>query len=369
MCLPSGSGRYFLTVLTLVAGVEVMVGEGASSVPPPRPDPISLKKLQVTSLGFSRDGLEFVTTTLDGHLLVWDTKTGRELRRFGPAFGPGKLSLGDMELTRDGKHIFAVQGSARVVVWDIKTLKEFTRFEREKDTITALALSNDGKQLLTAGNGCIRVWDTANRNIKSTIQVRFFSDHPSMRAMALSHDGQYLAVALGGFSDLRDSPVMIWSITTGKFLRGVGKDLWAQAVAFSPTQHLLGSTGDDEKVRLWNPKSGEEIAVLSDHRSPTHALAFSRDGSLLASGDEEGIVKIWEVASKQCLRTIIAHTNPVTALEFTPDGKLLASGSERGRQVRLWITRSGAPLQFQPEKAPEKPEKPRRENGSGPERH
>jgi len=69
------------------------------------------------------------------------------------------------------------------------------------------------------------------------------------------------------------------------------------AVAFSPDGRLLASGGDDHKVRLWNPTTGQPIGhPLTGHTGWVLSVAFSPDGHLLASASGDKTIRIWGAA-------------------------------------------------------------------------
>jgi WD40 repeat protein len=51
-------------------------------------------------------------------------------------------------------------------------------------------------------------------------------------------------------------------------------------------------------IKLWDWKTGVEIATLSGHDSYVQSVAFSPDGKTLASGSYDKTVKVWQVPSE-----------------------------------------------------------------------
>ena len=96
------------------------------------------------------------------------------------------------------------------------------------------------------------------------------------------------------------------------------------AVAWSPNGSILASGGHDGTVRLWNPDSGVNYAVLRGHTELVASVAFSPDGSTLASGSYDETVRIWNVNTQRHLRTI---NTAVKIVVFHPSKQILCVGS------------------------------------------
>lgn len=51
--------------------------------------------------------------------------------------------------------------------------------------------------------------------------------------------------------------------------------------------------GEDKTVKLWDARTGQELAMLKGHAARVYSVAFSSDGKTLASGSSDKTVKLW----------------------------------------------------------------------------
>jgi hypothetical protein len=202
--------------------------------------------------------------------------------------------------------------------------------------VTSLQFSNDGKLLVSSGEGGelvvslpaspsqVKVWDLDRRQAEMTI------DEPhGVRTMAMSPDGKTIATS-GWKGGLR-----LWDVATGKPSAALHPgDFWG--LAFSPDGKSLASTAADGAVDLWDLATNDVRLRLTSKSS--QPLAFSPDGKSL-------VVVGWGPA-----RSVeVALVDPATGerrsgtsvdggfwahgLRFSPDGKSLAVCGNTG----LWL--------------------------------
>ncbi len=155
--------------------------------------------------------------------------------------------------------------------------------------------------------------------------------------VAFSPDGTRLATAS------EDNTLQLWDPRTGERVAVLSGFTDRQSVAFSPDGTRLASGSSDGTIRLWNALTGAEVMFLSGHTGRVNGLNFSPDSRLLASGSLDRTVRIWSVSSGQELDSLTGHGDEVLTVAFSPDGTRLAS-SGRDSAIRLWETQTGVLL-------------------------
>jgi WD40 repeat protein len=129
--------------------------------------------------------------------------------------------------------------------------------------------------------------------------------------------------------------VEIWDVANVKqdlSLPGFTKAV--TGLAFSPDGKVLATGSDDQKIRIWDMSSGNEVHELGPVGLHMH-LAFSPDGSLLIAGAGNGMITIVDTSTWTQITTLTASSGTLTGLTFTPDGKFIISGGEDG-VIRFW---------------------------------
>src|SRR5207245_10523769 len=76
-------------------------------------------------------------------------------------------------------------------------------------------------------------------------------------------------------------------------------------VRFTPDGRTLVSWGPNEKVRVWDPATGEERYPALEHDGPCYHTGHSRDGKLLVSASwAEKQARVWELATGKLLASL-----------------------------------------------------------------
>ena len=153
--------------------------------------------------------------------------------------------------------------------------------------------------------------------------------------MAYSPDGKLLAVATG---DGETSAAGAIAILDAETLRQrtvlTGHTRAIETIAFAPDGKTLASSSGDATVRLWDPASARELAVLRSD-VPVAGLAFAPDGRTLAGGLQDGSIALWDITSQRQTATYRGHAGIVSCVSFAPEGRTLASAGKDGA-VKLW---------------------------------
>jgi len=243
----------------------------------------------VNSIAFHARGDVLASGSFD--LKLWDVRNGKEIR----ALRGHERAVTSVAFGRNGDLLVSGSVDRSIKLWDTRTGKELRTLRGHKHFVNGIALSPDGMLLASASaDGTVRVWDVVDGHA-----VHIFHDNGSVRRVAFNLDGTTLA-------SCGDETIKLWNVKTGQEIGSLhGHQGPVQCVAFSPNGELLASSSAlDDSVRVWDVKTNQEIRHLRGHKHMVHAVVFSPDGTLLASSDNYRTIKLWDVRSGQNIATV-----------------------------------------------------------------
>jgi RNA polymerase sigma factor (sigma-70 family) len=314
----------------------------------------------VNAVAYSPDGNLLVSAGENRQIWLWETATGKPVRRIretsvrGVAFSPDGQRLALLSPGRDDYESGDETPGEDIRIREVATGKELFRLAPgDLHGVNALAYSPDGKLLVTAdwksstgkdaGICNLSVWDASSGRLLRRLAI------PGIYPWCLAFRGDGRTVAVGGADS---SPIRLWDLTRGEeVLSPHTKERDVLSLAFSPDGRTLVSGGVDRVVRLWEVATGKEILALKGHPYLVAAVAFSPDGRIIASGDDLNLevfykegpkrIRLWDAATGEEIQHFQGHNSSVLSHAFSPDGARLASGLRNGT-VLLWeVPRGG----------------------------
>jgi WD40 repeat protein len=237
--------------------------------------------------------------------------------------------------TQDGERVVTGGEDGRILIWRPGALGEPPQALTAAAPVRRLALSPDGRWLVTSGEAAesAQLWDLSAQ----PPQGRALTGHSAtITVVAISQDGA-LAVTAS-----EDGTVRVWP-TAGGAARVLGRtgNSAVRALAISPNSAWVLTGAQDGISRLWDLRRADPVSALftRDRRGPLTTAAISADGRWLVTGSDDGNAHLWPLTTSGFGAggpfVLRGRGNPITALAISPNSALAATGTADGT-VRLW---------------------------------
>lgn len=311
----------------------------------------------VSAFAFSADGARIATGGLDNAIKVWDVQSGQiqfaqEMPKDNPdpEFQAYKQELerrpnrsvvpidgiSALDFSLDGAALAAGNRNWLLEVWDLKKGERRTTLRGTKAAIGTAHFYADGKTILVNG---LNRWDIATGQQLLALPTG---------SMGFANADRRLVVSTG----IRSVDVFDPTATVAQRANMVVEQLKSPIplVAFCGKNGQFVAVACDDRIELWDTRTGTPRKPLTGHKNPIAALAVSPDGRILASSSrqprtnvakadpEPGPKKepqrddvfLWDVEKGELIGVVPVNEVEVPSLAFSPDGKTLATIRWRG---------------------------------------
>ncbi|TWP52323.1 hypothetical protein FKR81_12225 [Lentzea tibetensis] len=238
-----------------------------------------------------------------------------------------------MAISADGRTVVTAGEDGYVHIIDVSLGRpsEIGTFQAHAGPVTAMAFRRD--TLVTAGqDSLVKMWDGV-RNASQKL-VRTHADVlPKLRHVAFSDDGnRMVAVTVGGDAIVLDV--------------GGGGELYPRATlpqaattaSFNQHGDIVTAGGQVatvwDQTRLGQRKNGD----IPGEGGQITAAIYSHDGKTVATANEDGTTRLWSLpASGAPIETVrlSGHAGAVTTVALMPDSDTVVTGGADGT-LRLW---------------------------------
>jgi WD40 repeat protein/Flp pilus assembly protein TadD len=267
--------------------------------------------------------------TFDGHFERYaqvDRQGNTTVRRVADDaelchFPSGIIGECFLRFSPDGRFLLAWQ-TPRQRLWEVAG--PAPRQVLGSETSYAGAFSPDSRQLaLAEADGSVRLHDLPSGRLGRRLEPGPVDGWP-----AFAPDGRRLAVAGRDRAQVRD-------LQTGE----VCAEFWYPAeaypyIAWHPDGKTVAMVGGDRAIYLGDVATGKRTMKLEGFKSGGIRGTFNHAGDLLASAAWEGTLRLWDPRTGQQLFQVRANW-PTGEPLFGPDDRLLA-GDVTGNKLRLW---------------------------------
>lgn len=217
---------------------------------------------------------QYLATTAGSSIMLWDVKTGREIRRFftsNKQYGTLLFDSNSRQIIVENYKAAYENNLTEIIIYNINISTPIAIYSAALGRVTALAISSDNRYLFSGHSNMVAIWDLKTGKIKRTIKCNGI-------VFAFSPKNKYAIYAPSYGNTLESS-----------------------------------TTNIENSIHLIDLSTGKELQQFIGHTQPITTANFNDDESILLSASRDGTLRIWNVETGKTIK-VINITQPTTTM-------------------------------------------------------
>ncbi|MCH8902545.1 MAG: caspase family protein [Bacteroidetes bacterium] len=309
---------------------------------------------KITNMAFHPNGEIVASASEDHTIILWDTKTGKQIRTI---YGH-KKAVTDIQFIENGTKLVSLGES--VIVWRTGTWEKILEMPLKRGQ-HLMTISKDDKWVATKGSmketgashvgGGIAIRDLKTGKVVQGIPVTY---NVMLDIIEFNHDGSLLAIFT---RSVRGNEITLWNTVERKPYDTLHLEYAvSDAIIFDPESKYLynvfGKSGDLKLIiQKWDLKSGELVSTITGpdmHHYPLNSVAISSDSKMIAADASSEIV-LADMETGKTIRILKGHHTFVETIAFDQsNGTLVSSSGSKnstgGFNIKTWDIATGREL-------------------------
>jgi WD40 repeat protein len=190
-------------------------------------------------------------------------------------------------------------------------------------------INPNGKEILSTKEYCIIL-----RNIDSGKINHVLTEHDGDIVNAkYDYSGKFIV------SSAYDNKIRIWNSKTGQCLKVLDtkNSLGSRILSFFPNDntHIL-SLFREKDIRVWDLEENRLNRLkISVDNTKGGAVSYSNNGKIIASSGDNNLIYLWNASTGEKIHTLRGHNASVRSIAFNPKDNFLLSSSHDST-LRIW---------------------------------
>ena len=273
-----------------------------------------------------------VIVALGNNLYNWCPTRGKATKMLSVTSGDSITSL---KGNFDGTKVALGYASGKLKVLDLEKQKIETTFKSQVWRIGSLSWA--GSQIASGSRDkSVHINDMRSGPSKDSPSFSFSGHKQEVCGLAFSPTQEMLAS--GG----NDNRFVVWDLRkSAELFVSLKHTAAVKAIEWSPHRHnlvLSGGGTHDQTVRVWNTQTCSQVSSV-DSGSQVCAIKFSPDVEefVSAHGFSQNHLNVWSHRQAECSKFAVlqGHTSRVLYLAVSPDGRNVVTGAG-DESLRFW---------------------------------